>query len=124
MLFIDVNAVASELIKTAGVKVRRRSCLASVTVPALQGAMSPPQWKRLRALLVDSLNPCCVAHPLQKMPTIQLYKNGVKESEHIAAEGAIDALEKASLYCLALSIAGIFCPPDQAACVELHMAVV
>lgn len=30
----------------------------------------------------------------QKMPTIQLYKNGEKGPEHIAAEGAIDALEK------------------------------
>lgn len=28
------------------------------------------------------------------MPTIQLYKNGEKGPEHIAAEGAIDALEK------------------------------
>ncbi len=32
----------------------------------------------------------------QKMPTIQLYKNGEKGPEHIAAEGAIDALEKVS----------------------------
>ena len=30
----------------------------------------------------------------QKMPTIQLYKKGVKVVEHIAAEGAIDALER------------------------------
>jgi hypothetical protein len=30
------------------------------------------------------------------MPTIQLYKNGEKGPEHIAAEGAIDALEKVS----------------------------
>ena len=28
------------------------------------------------------------------MPTIQLYKGGEKVAEHIAAEGAIDALEK------------------------------
>ena len=28
------------------------------------------------------------------MPTIQLYKGGTKVVEHIAAEGAIDALEK------------------------------
>ena len=34
--------------------------------------------------------------PVQKMPTIQLYKNGEQGPEHIAAEGAIDALEKVS----------------------------
>ena len=28
------------------------------------------------------------------MPTIQLYKSGTKVVEHIAAEGAIDALDK------------------------------
>ena len=31
------------------------------------------------------------------MPTIQLYKGGTKVVEHIAAEGAIDALEKVCL---------------------------
>lgn len=31
----------------------------------------------------------------QKMPTIQLYHKGKRVTEHIAAEGAIDALEKA-----------------------------
>ena len=35
-----------------------------------------------------------VASSVQKMPTIQLYKSGEKVAEHIAAEGAIDALEK------------------------------
>lgn len=49
ILFIDVNAVPSEIIKTAGIK---------------------------------------------KMPTIQLYSKGKRGPEHIAAEGAIDALEK------------------------------
>ena len=35
----------------------------------------------------------------QKMPTIQLYKGGEKVAEHIAAEGAIDALEKVRSGC-------------------------
>jgi hypothetical protein len=38
------------------------------------------------------------------MPTIQLYKNGEQGPEHIAAEGAIDALEKVSMRCTLLSV--------------------
>jgi hypothetical protein len=44
-----------------------------------------------------------VCMPVQKMPTIQLYKNGEQGPEHIAAEGAIDALEKVSMRCTFLS---------------------
>lgn len=55
VMFIDVNAVPSTIIKTAGIK---------------------------------------------KMPTIQLYKKGEKIVEHIAAEGAIDALERIKLMIL------------------------
>jgi thiol-disulfide isomerase/thioredoxin len=55
ILFVDVNAVPSAVIKKSGVK---------------------------------------------KMPTIQLYKNGEQGPEHIAAEGAIDALEKIKLMVL------------------------
>ena len=39
-------------------------------------------------------SPDITSVPSQKMPTIQLYKSGEKVAEHIAAEGAIDALEK------------------------------
>mmetsp|Transcript_5638 Transcript_5638/g.16119 ORF Transcript_5638/g.16119 Transcript_5638/m.16119 type:complete len:199 (+) Transcript_5638:167-763(+) len=55
ILFVDVNAVPSAIIKTAGIK---------------------------------------------KMPTIQLYHKGKRVTEHIAAEGAIDALEKIKLMIL------------------------
>lgn len=55
ILFVDVNAVPSEIIKTAGIK---------------------------------------------KMPTIQLYTKGKRGPEHIAAEGAIDALERIKIMIL------------------------
>lgn len=41
---------------------------------------------------------------MQKMPTIQLYKNGTKIVEHIAAESAIDALDRVRLRAAAVGL--------------------
>ena len=50
----------------------------------------------------------------QKMPTIQLYKSGEKVAEHIAAEGAIDALEKVWSRCRGGKLICLYLPHQRA----------
>ncbi len=52
----------------------------------------------------------------QKMPTIQLYKGGEKVAEHIAAEGAIDALEKVRSSCVGCTLFCLHLPH----CIAVH----